>query len=420
MEPLSIILGVSALAIGGKLLENFSLKEKKDPDVEVLENFFESVNFCNKKEEPEYATVKWFKEHITYKEFGINIPIGCDVNALLRMQYALENLAQNDVEILYSNQNYRVRVYRGRLKSAQEYPFEIVEVPDKEHLYITPGMSLKGPIQINLSNTLPNILLAGTSGSGKSSLAKSIICQLIENYSPEELSLIYMDNKGGVESNLFKNIEHLSVRTKNPQQTIDALLNLKAEMFRRMALLEENDVTNLVEYNKQVSEDKKLPFILAVIDELFSFATLPSSSNNPEEVHTQKVAYRTMAEIASMCRAAGIHLMFCTQRPTNDVIPTYITCNCGIRIGLRTSTEQESRNIIEESGLELIDEESIGAGIIKTGNASKFQAFWLTDNKVKAVCAKHRGEPKKAVKNVILDEEPKNKALDWREIARGM
>ncbi len=328
MEPLSIILGVSALAIGGKLLENFSLKEKKDPDVEVLENFFESVNFCNKKEESEYATVKWFKEHITYKEFGI--------------------------------------------------------------------------------------------GSGKSSLAKSIICQLIENYSPEELSLIYMDNKGGVESNLFKNIEHLSVRTKNPQQTIDALLNLKAEMFRRMALLEENDVTNLVEYNKQVSEDKKLPFILAVIDELFSFATLPSSSNNPEEAHTQKVAYRTMAEIASMCRAAGIHLMFCTQRPTNDVIPTYITCNCGIRIGLRTSTEQESRNIIEESGLELIDEESIGAGIIKTGNASKFQAFWLTDNKVKAVCAKHRGEPKKAVKNVILDEEPKNKALDWREIARGM
>lgn len=420
MEPLSIILGVSALTIGGKLLENFSLKEKKDPDVEVLENFFESVNFCNKKEEPEYATVKWVKEHITYKEFGINIPIGCDVNALLRMQYALENLAQNDVEILYTNQNYRVRVYRGKLKSARDYPFKIIDVPDKEHLYITPAMGIDGPIQINLSKINPNILLAGATGSGKSTLVKGIICQLIENYSPEEFNLIYLDNKQGVESNLFRNIKHLTARTRNPKETIDMLLKIKTEMVRRMDLLEKLEVTSIVEYNKKVSHDKKLPFVLAVIDELFSFTLLPPNSNKPEEIYTQKVAYLTMAEIASMCRASGIHLMFCTQRPTSDIIPTNITCNCGIRIGLKTSTEQESRNIIEENGLELIDEEAMGAGIIKAGKMTKFQAFWLTNDKVKEVCSKHRGEPKKAIKNVILDEEPKNKSLDWREIARGM
>jgi S-DNA-T family DNA segregation ATPase FtsK/SpoIIIE len=271
-----------------------------------------------------------------------------------------------------------------------------------------------------LSSTLPNILIAGTSGSGKSTLVKSIICQLLENYTPSELNLIYMDNKGGVESNLFKNIEHLTKRTKNPFETIDALIELKKEMFRRMELLEQQNTTNIIDYNRSVENDQKLPFILAVVDELFSFATLPTSSNNPGEVHTQKVAYRVMGEIASMCRAAGIHLMFCTQKPTSDVIPTYITCNCGIRIGLKTSNEQESRNIIEENGLELIDKECFGAGIIKTGDLTKIQGFWLTDKRVKEICKKHSREPENSVKTPVLSEETKKNELNWREIARGM
>ena len=281
-------------------------------------------------------------------------------------------------------------------------------------------MSLAGAMTINLSSTLPNILLAGTSGSGKSTLVKSIICQLLENYTSKELNLIYMDNKGGVESNLFKNAKHLTARTKNPFETIDALINLKKEMFRRMELLEQQNATNIIDYNRSVENDQKLPFILAVVDELFSFATLPTSSNNPGEVHTQKVAYRVMGEIASMCRAAGIHLMFCTQKPTSDVIPTYITCNCGIRIGLKTSNEQESRNIIEENGLELIDKECFGAGIIKTGDLTKIQGFWLTDKRVKEICKKHRREPENSVKTPVLSEETKKNELNWREIARGM
>jgi S-DNA-T family DNA segregation ATPase FtsK/SpoIIIE len=409
---------VSTMAILGKA------KKTSDKDQEALNEFFKLTGFCNKKEQPEYARVKWVNDYENYKIFDINIPVGCDINILLRMKYALENLFENDVEILYDNQNYRVKVFKGKLKKAQDYPFTPIAIPDRNHLYITPAVSLSGPMTINLSSTLPNILLAGTSGSGKSTLVKSIICQLLENYEPHEFNLMYMDNKGGVESNLFKNIKHLTVRTKNPGETIDALIDLKQEMFARMELLEKQNVTSIVDYNKAVSDENKLPFVLAVIDELFSFSTLPTSSNNPNDTHTQKVAYRTMGEIASMCRAAGIHLMFCTQKPTSDVIPTYITCNCGIRIGLRTSNEQESRNIIEENGLELISNEDIGAGIVKTGGMTRIQSFWLTDYKVKEICKKHRGEPKKAVKIGILEEgakeEIKKQNLDWREIARGM
>ena len=395
-------------------------KTPVDEDRQSLDEFFKTIDFSNKKEEPEFAYVKWVENHENYKIFGIEIPVGCDVSALLRMKYALENLFKNDVDILYDGQNYRVKLYKGKLKKAKDYPFEIIKVPDTKHLHITPAMSLAGAMTINLSKTLPNILVAGTSGSGKSTLVKSVICQLLENYTPTELNLIYMDNKGGVESNLFKNVEHLIGRTKNPRQTIDALINLKKEMFRRMELLEQQNATNIIDYNESVESDKKLPFVLAVVDELFSFATLPTSSSNPDEVYTQKVAYRVMGEIASMCRAVGIHLMFCTQRPTNDIIPTYISCNCGIRIGLRTSNEQESRNIIEENGLELIDKECFGAGIIKTGDLTKIQGFWLTDKRVKEICKKHRREPENSVKTPVLSEETKKNELNWREIARGM
>ena len=414
-----LFLGATVLCLATEVIYQLR-KTPVDQDQQALNDFFKLTGFCNKKEEPEFAFVKWVQNNENYKVFGIAIPVGCDVNVLLRMKYALENLFTNDVEIFYDNQNYRIKVYKGKLKKANDYPFETVKVPDTNHLYITPAMSLSGPMTINLSSTLPNILLAGTSGSGKSTLVKSIICQLLENYTPSELNLIYMDNKGGVESNLFKNAKHLTARTKNPFETIDALINLKKEMFRRMELLEQQNATNIIDYNRSVENDQKLPFILAVVDELFSFATLPTSSNNPGEVRTQKVAYRVMGEIASMCRAAGIHLMFCTQKPTSDVIPTYITCNCGIRIGLKTSNEQESRNIIEENGLELIDKECFGAGIIKTGDLTKIQGFWLTDKRVKEICKKHRREPENSVKTPVLSEETKKNELNWREIARGM
>ena len=394
-------------------------KTPVDEDRQSLDEFFKTIDFSNKKEEPEFAYVKWVENHENYKIFGIEIPVGCDVSTLLRMKYALENLFKNDVDILYDGQNYRVKLYKGKLKKAKDYPFEIIKVPDTKHLHITPAMSLAGAMTINLSKTLPNILVAGTSGSGKSTLVKSVICQLLENYTPTELNLIYMDNKGGVESNLFKNVEHLIGRTKNPRQTIDALINLKKEMFRRMELLEQQNATNIIDYNESVESDKKLPFVLAVVDELFSFATLPTSSSNPDEVYTQKVAYRVMGEIASMCRAVGIHLMFCTQRPTNDIIPTYISCNCGIRIGLRTSNEQESRNIIEENGLELIDNECIGAGVIKAGDLTRIQGFFLDDKKVKEICDKHYVEFKDTIETLVLNEEKKSQ-LNWREIARGM
>ena len=87
---------------------------------------------------------------------------------------------------------------------------------------------------------------------------------------------------------------------------------------------------------------------------------------------------------------------------------------------MKTSTEQESRNIIEQNGLELIESDSIGSGIIKAGETTKFQSFYLTDDMVLDVCKKHFGATKKEVKTAVLNEEPKTNNIDWRDIMRGV
>ncbi len=392
MSLLMGVLGAAALAYGFGVATS---KDDTDDDKEKLNELFRTVKLCNKKEEPQYAYVKWMQDRSSYKLFGIEIPAGCDITQLLKLECTIENLFKNDVEILYDNQNYRIKVYTRKLKSGKDYPFQINKVPDTEHLYITIGMSLDGPLQVNLTDTLPSILLAGTTGAGKSRLVKSIICQLLENYTEKELKLLYLDNKGGIEAAAFKNTKHLFARSKCVEETIIKLLEVRKEMFRRLDLIEEKNVTNIVDYNKKVITSKKLPFLFVVVDELFSFANLPSSPPSKKEltyeelIFNQKTAYRTMAEIASMCRAVGIHLMFCTQKPTADVIPTNITCNCALRIGLRTSTQQESRNIIENDGLEVIDVDKKGAGIAKIDKEIRFQSFWITDEMVENICDKH-------------------------------
>ena len=418
LDPFSAFLGVTAIGAISAVLKKLSSPGETDKErmEKLMKNrmndFFKTVKLCNKKEEPEYAYVKWATDYETYTMLGIALPTGCDINALLKLENALENEFQNDVEILYDNQNYRIKIFKGHLMKPSNYPFKVVPVPDTNHLYITTGMSLDGPVTINLTKTLPNILGAGTSGSGKSVLVKSIMCQLIENYTPEQLKVIYLDNKGGVEANTFKNIKHLVALSSNVEETIVELMKIKKEMFRRLELIKSKDATGIVSYNKKVDATNRLPFIFVVIDELFSFMSLPSSPSRrkdatfEEQTFNQQTAYRTMAEIASMCRAAGIHLMFCTQKPTDAVIPTIITCNCGIRIGLRTGNEQESRNIIENKGLEIIDLEAVGQGIVKTDKSTRFQTFWTTDERIKTICDKHK-KPKAIVTPVVKKQEIK-------------
>ena len=156
---------------------------------------------------------------------------------------------------------YTVKVYKWKKKELENrYDFKFIEVPSHDELYITTGMTVNGPLNFNISQ-LPHTLLGATTGAGKSRLLKSILCNLVENYTAQELELVYLDNKG-TECGAFKNIEHLIHRTNNIYSTVSYLDELAAEMMRRNRLIESKNKTHIVDYNKVVSNDDRIPLSL--------------------------------------------------------------------------------------------------------------------------------------------------------------
>ena len=135
VDPIYAILGMTIIAAGNSVLKKLSSPGETDKErtekmmKDRMNDFFKTVKLCNKKEEPEYAYVKWASDYESYTIIGVSLPSGCDINALLKLESALENEFQNDVEILYDNQNYRVKIFKGHLGKPNNYPFEVVPVP---------------------------------------------------------------------------------------------------------------------------------------------------------------------------------------------------------------------------------------------------------------------------------------------------
>lgn len=321
----------------------------------------------------------------TYK---LTIPDGLSFNILTKKQDVIENVLKKKIRLINNNFQYFLTIEKEK-KLKAKYPFEIVPVPNNDHLYITVGMTAEKPLTFNLSQ-LPHVLLGSTTGAGKSRLLKSILCNLIENYTPQQLELCYLDNKG-LECGAFKNVAHLIHRTTNIHDTVSYLSELEYEMMRRNSLIESKNKTNIVDYNKVVAENDRIPFRFVVIDELFPFLTLQSKERSE--------AYSKLGLLLSMSRSSGIHFLISTQKCTTDVLPSLITANCTIALGLRTRNEQESRNVITETGLEKISVDTLGRGVAVSHIKQEFQSFWVTDETIDSICAKHRQKSPMSVHN---------------------
>ena len=142
---------------------------------------------------------------------------------------------------------------------------------------------------------------------------------------------------------------------------------LAVEMMRRNRLIESKNKTNIIDYNKVVSKSDRIPFRFVVVDELFPFLTLPSKERS--------MAYSKLGLLLSMSRSAGIHFLLSTQKCTTDILPSLITANCTIALGLRCRNEQESRNVIGEGGLEQIDIDMVGRGVAVSHVSKNFNHF---------------------------------------------
>lgn len=224
----------------------------------------------------------------------------------------------------------------------------ILESPEfstsKAPLTFAIGKDIAGQSQIGNLAKMPHLLIAGTTGSGKSVCTNSIIMSLLYRCSPQTLRMILIDPKM-VEFAQYNGIPHLLMPVvTEPRKAAGALGSAVAEMEKRYHLLAENGVPNIEEYNALAEENaalEKMPYIVIVIDELADLMMVAG-----KEVEDY------ICRIAQKARAAGMHLIIATQRPSVDVITGLIKANIPSRIGLSVMSQIDSRTILDTGGAE--------------------------------------------------------------------
>jgi S-DNA-T family DNA segregation ATPase FtsK/SpoIIIE len=271
----------------------------------------------------------------------------------------------------------------------------------KMEIPIILGKDIAGEAQfIDLTQT-PHLLIAGATGSGKSVCVNSIILSILYRRSPHEVKLLLIDPKI-VELKLYNDIPHLLTPViTEPKRAFQALQYCICEMERRYSLLDRAGVRDVKNFNRKIRDKgyaaERLPYIVVIIDE---FADLMAT--------TGKELESTLARLAAMSRAVGIHLVLATQRPSIDVITGLIKANIPSRIAFMVASKFDSRIIIDMVGAEKL----LGRGDMLVATAwdpfpIRMQGAYVSEEEVeKAVeFVKTLGEPEYIDEEIFIDED---------------
>ena len=267
---------------------------------------------------------------------------------------------------------------------------EVVESQEflgtKSKLTLAMGKDINGRIVTADLNSMPHLLIAGSTGSGKSVAINAFIMSLLYKATPEEVRLILVDPKR-LELGNYEGVPHLHTPIiTEPKLASNALRNAVREMERRLKVLAEKGVRNIDQYNKlfdsgtpslfeEGSDAKPLPYIVIIIDELADLMMLDGPN-----------VEASITRLAQMARAVGIHLVLATQRPSVDVITGLIKANFPARMSFRVATKIDSRTILDANGAEAL----LGRGdmlYLPNGSARvhRVHAPFVTEKEISAV-----------------------------------
>ncbi|MCH5199465.1 MAG: DNA translocase FtsK [Oscillospiraceae bacterium] len=240
------------------------------------------------------------------------------------------------------------------------------------------GKNISGEVVICDISEMPHILIAGTTGSGKSVCVNSIIMSILYRSTPEEVRLVMIDPKA-VEFMIYNGIGHLLLPVvTDPKKAAGSLAWACTEMDKRYNILSENNVRDIKAYNKLAATRDDLdpmPQVVIFIDEL---ADLMMCSKNDVEA--------SICRIAQKARAAGMHLVVATQRPSVDVITGLIKSNIPSRIALKVAQQVDSRTIIDASGAEkLLGKGDMLYKSVVMPKPTRVQGCWVSDEEVERV-----------------------------------
>jgi S-DNA-T family DNA segregation ATPase FtsK/SpoIIIE len=292
---------------------------------------------------------------------------------------------------------------------------EIIEAPEfvnsPSKMTLAMGRDLHGRIRITDLAAMPHLLIAGSTGTGKSVFINSLMMSMLYKASPDELKMVLVDPKR-LELNLYENIPHLIAPVvTDPKVASNVLRNATREMENRLKLLAQRGVRNIDQYNRtfkkeqslslfdnlEESEHKPLPYLVIVIDELADLMMV--DTNNVEE---------SITRLAQMARAVGIHLILATQRPSVDVITGLIKANFPARISFRVASKVDSRTILDSNGSESL----LGKGdmlYLPAGSARlhRIHGPLVSEDEITAVCDFWREQAQAKYQEELL-EAPKD------------
>jgi S-DNA-T family DNA segregation ATPase FtsK/SpoIIIE len=272
---------------------------------------------------------------------------------------------------------------------------------DKKPLVVALGRNIAGKPVLKSIAKMPHLLIAGTTGSGKSVTIHAIITSLLYRHGPDDLRFIFVDPKR-VELTLYNSIPHLLTPViTDSKKAILALKWAATEMSRRYDILEGESVRDIDSYHKlyekqlakgaEANDVDRMPYIVIIIDELADIMQA-----YPRELEA------AIVRLAQMSRAVGIHLILSTQRPEVNVITGLIKANVPSRIALRVPTGIDSRTILDTTGAEkLLGQGDMLAVVGGDSQAERLQSAYITEDEVKNVVKYLRNAFKDDVRDTI-------------------
>ncbi|MBO4938321.1 MAG: DNA translocase FtsK [Oscillospiraceae bacterium] len=260
---------------------------------------------------------------------------------------------------------------------------EVIDSPEfcrsKSKSSFSVGKDIGGNCIVGNIRKMPHMLIAGTTGSGKSVCMNSIIISLLYKASPEDVKLIMVDPKM-VELGIYNGIPHLLIPVvTDPKKAAGSLQWAVTEMLRRYKMMSDAGVRDLESYNSimenQEDGEGKLPQVVIIVDELADLMLVAA-----------KEVEDSICRIAQMGRAAGMHLIIATQRPSADVITGLMKANIPSRIAFSVASAMESRIILDTQGAEkLVGKGDMLYAPIGIGKPQRVQGCFVTDSEVEAV-----------------------------------
>ena len=329
------------------LLETIEIQEALDKNNQVAEERKEAINAI-------------------FNDFHVGAVCNSYIVGPAVTRYAIEytsNVSVKSVANILSDISVRLSGVGARFEPVVEgQPYSGLEVPNakittvsfkevyeslpdvkKYPLCVAFGKSIEGKVVTANFNEFPHVLVAGTTGSGKSVYNHSVICTLIMRNSPENLKLVLIDPKK-VEFSKYRDIPHLLCPIINDANTAKLTLSkLVDEMNRRYEVLDVNGCSDIKQYNELLEEKpelERLPFIVVFIDEYADLVDVCKDIGGP------------VVSIAQKARACGIHMLIATQRPSTNVITGVIKGNLPTRVALAVASQVDSVTILGEGGAE--------------------------------------------------------------------